>query len=285
MTQGVKWTEERIIEQLASLNKVYIAEIERVKGRRRIKHVCSCGRVIESDMRHCINQEGCMACLSERQRKPFDDVVTAFKNIGLQLLSAECDYTNANSELDCRCTACGWQGTTRYGYVQQGDRPCKCPDIEMSEQRKGENNPFYGAVGPNRGKTGSDHPAWKPDRNPRERELERDGIEYEQWRTAVLSRDNFTCQCCGKRGIELRVHHLFPYSLHKSLRYVVDNGIVLCTDCHDQYTEQGFHKIWGTRNNTPFQFWAYVDWRREQLGIYDVNDVKEVTYGGEKAVG
>ena len=53
---------------------------------------------------------------------------------------------------------------------------------------------------------------------------------YSSRRKAVLHRDNYTCQCCGKRNCRLEVHHI---------KFRRDGGtddeenlITLCEDCH-----------------------------------------------------
>ena len=56
--------------------------------------------------------------------------------------------------------------------------------------------------------------------------------EYIVWRTAVFVRDDYTCQICGKRGIELQADHIKPWSTHPELRYAIDNGRTLCVSCH-----------------------------------------------------
>jgi 5-methylcytosine-specific restriction endonuclease McrA len=68
--------------------------------------------------------------------------------------------------------------------------------------------------------------------NPRRSE------EYRNWRRAVLKRDNYTCQICGrkskKKRIKLTAHHIKSFSEFPSLRYIVKNGITLCEKCHRQ---------------------------------------------------
>ena len=53
---------------------------------------------------------------------------------------------------------------------------------------------------------------------------------YSSRREAVLHRDNYTCQCCGKRHIRLEVHHI----IFRSLGGTNDerNLITLCEKCH-----------------------------------------------------
>ena len=53
---------------------------------------------------------------------------------------------------------------------------------------------------------------------------------YSSRRSAILHRDNYTCQCCGKKNCRLEVHHI----KFKSNGGTDDeeNLITLCEDCH-----------------------------------------------------
>jgi hypothetical protein len=61
---------------------------------------------------------------------------------------------------------------------------------------------------------------------------ERKRSEYRQWRNTIFTRDDFTCQKCRKRGIEINAHHIKPFSKYEKLRYNISNGITLCVECH-----------------------------------------------------
>ena len=54
---------------------------------------------------------------------------------------------------------------------------------------------------------------------------------YSSRREAVLHRDNYTCQCCGKKNCRLEIHHI----KFKSNGGTDDeeNLITLCKECHD----------------------------------------------------
>lgn len=56
--------------------------------------------------------------------------------------------------------------------------------------------------------------------------------EYNQWRKAVFSRDEYTCQSCGQVGGTLNAHHIKRFSIYPDKRLDIENGITLCKDCH-----------------------------------------------------
>jgi hypothetical protein len=70
--------------------------------------------------------------------------------------------------------------------------------------------------------------------------------EYIKWRLAVFTRDNFTCQHCGDKGVQLHADHIKPFALVcrennidskesaiscKAL-WNIKNGQTLCIPCH-----------------------------------------------------
>lgn len=61
---------------------------------------------------------------------------------------------------------------------------------------------------------------------------DRTAPEYKLWRNVVFERDKYTCQACGKRGVVLNAHHIKPWAYFPTLRYDVNNGITLCSECH-----------------------------------------------------
>ena len=54
---------------------------------------------------------------------------------------------------------------------------------------------------------------------------------YSSRRGAVLHRDNYTCQCCGKKNCRLEVHHIVFRSNGGTDNE--ENLITLCKECHD----------------------------------------------------
>ena len=74
----------------------------------------------------------------------------------------------------------------------------------------------------------------------------RESEKYNEWRTQIFIRDNYTCQECKSCGCYLNAHHINP--LHKILKennitnfeeallcselWDISNGKTLCEECH-----------------------------------------------------
>lgn len=119
----------------------------------------------------------------------------------------------------------------------------KCKSKHQKEILIGKNNPNFG-------NTGSKNPLWNPERTDEERSGIRAIPGYKKFVCDVIKRDNYTCQCCGKkiRG-DGKIHHLDGYNWCKEKRTDINNGITLCNNCHEN-----FHKIYGRGNNTKEQY-------------------------------
>lgn len=58
-------------------------------------------------------------------------------------------------------------------------------------------------------------------------------------RVNVLIRDNYTCQICGLHDEEImEVDHIRPQALAPELKYMIDNMVTLCPNCHRRKTNR-----------------------------------------------
>jgi len=60
----------------------------------------------------------------------------------------------------------------------------------------------------------------------------RNSTEMKEWKKEVFKRDDYTCQMCRKRGVEIQADHIKPFVLFPELRFDLDNGRTLCVPCH-----------------------------------------------------
>jgi len=93
--------------------------------------------------------------------------------------------------------------------------------------------------------SGKKNPNWKGGITPLELKI-RHSFKYRQWRSDVFTRDDFTCQECNRRGIELNAHHIESFALILELNDIktfnqavnceelwnINNGITFCKKCH-----------------------------------------------------
>ena len=106
---------------------------------------------------------------------------------------------------------------------------------------------------------------WNSEKTDNERMIGRDYPEYNDFVKRVLKRDNYTCQCCGKKSDKgMVVHHLDGYDWCKEKRTNDTNGVALCHNCH-----QNFHLKYGYGNNTQCQYEEWIGHTTLSLEIYN----------------
>jgi len=57
--------------------------------------------------------------------------------------------------------------------------------------------------------------------------------EYNLWKNRVFERDKHKCRICSETNL-LFVHHIKSFKRYPNLRINIDNGIILCYDCHQK---------------------------------------------------
>lgn len=65
-----------------------------------------------------------------------------------------------------------------------------------------------------------------------QRTSDRVSERYKSWRLQVYERDNFSCVCCRETGDNLEAHHILSFAQYPQYRFVIENGVTLCQDCH-----------------------------------------------------
>ncbi len=82
-----------------------------------------------------------------------------------------------------------------------------------------------------------------------EGQLIRSSAAYQEWRLAVFTRDDYTCQHCQVRGVVLHADHIKPFAYYPELRLDVNNGRTLCVECHKKTDTYKAKARWSNSNN------------------------------------
>jgi len=200
----------------------------------RIKRICqSCGKNFEVEKFQVDNGQGKFCshqCMFDSRKirtnikcpnckKTFSAQIFKIKlNKKHIFCSLKCfrEYTKGLVTLICK--NCGKEYKTYRSHIKYRGSSC-CSKKCLIEYYSGKNNHFWkGGV-----------KFWK--------RRDTSSLQHKQWREAVFTRDNWTCQRCdarSKAGSPLIIypHHIKFYAKYPKLRYEVDNGITLCEECH-----------------------------------------------------
>jgi 5-methylcytosine-specific restriction endonuclease McrA len=134
--------------------------------------------------------------------------------------------------------ACGkeFSNPPSWAYKKSCSRACS------NLARKGKTSPMKGKHhtpeakaklrAAHLGRRGEAHWNYKGYNGRTERKIAMAQDEYVQWRKAIFTKDDYTCQGCSVRGGYLEADHIQPWALFPELRYNVDNGRTLCRPCH-----------------------------------------------------
>mgnify|MGYP001558894057 CR=1 FL=1 len=90
---------------------------------------------------------------------------------------------------------------------------------------------------PQHWKPGKDHPYWKGGKYRLDKKT-RHSYEYAEWRKIVIERDK-KCVICGSYE-KLQVDHIKSFRSFPELRFDINNGRVLCFNCHRKTPSYGF---------------------------------------------
>lgn len=107
-----------------------------------------------------------------------------------------------------------------------------------------------------KGMSGDKNPNWKGGISSIKKVI-RECFKYRQWHSDILTRDDYTCQFCFKRGGDIEVDHIKTFAdilkennistLEEALKceelWNINNGRILCKPCH-----QTTFKFYGNQN-------------------------------------
>jgi hypothetical protein len=78
--------------------------------------------------------------------------------------------------------------------------------------------------------SGPNNPAWKGGVST-ENKIERTKFR-KMMQKLIFERDDYTCQICGIRGVDLQVDHIQSWAEYVELRFNINNCRTLCKKCH-----------------------------------------------------
>lgn len=125
--------------------------------------------------------------------------------------------------------------------ISKSKKGVLCPNGSLA--KRGDKHPMYGkkqTIESNFERSyalsGANCHFWKGGITPINKIIRR-GILYRMWRKSVFERDNYTCQECriksgNGKAVYLEAHHIKSFAKYLELRFIVDNGITYCKECH-----------------------------------------------------
>ena len=236
---------ERLIENALKLNlKAEFTIEENTYINRRSKLNFSCTQNEEhgiqpksySDIQNGYKCKVCARESIDQRLHDYETVKSEYENHGFTLL--EDTYKSMGTPMKCICNEHPEVIQYKSFNMILDNRKCYLCSIPLQQETKRMNKQITKINIPHRTKS--------PD--------------YNKWRMAVMKRDGMMCQCCkGISNGTLEVHHILNWSSHPELRFDIDNGITLCTYCHNINIPHSFHSIYGTYNNTRQQIEEYIN--------------------------
>ncbi len=191
-----------------------------------------------------IHNHGCPECSKrkrgDKRRKTTEQFIEELNKINpnIEVIG---EYKGAREPILVKCKIDGHKWSPiAYSLIDKNNRGCpQCGVKSISEHMKIRMKGLF---------VGEKNPNWNPNLTDEERNEKRDTQEHVNWRNEVFKRDDYTCQCCGKRGGKLNAHHIFSFKKYIDLRLDINNGITLCKECHKR-----FHKKYGNKGRNTLK--------------------------------
>lgn len=204
-----------------------------------LDYICICGNKSKIQYANFVKGVRCKGCPSKRKYTE-QNLKVIIENFNGKYISQTGIDIDDRVRFICHC---GNDSDKSIRSLVETKRCNKCSHESFIDKVSGENNSN-----------------WNYELTNEQREENRDFPEYQQWRRSVFERDNYTCQCCKKKGITLNAHHKDGYHWCVERRLDVDNGITLCDDCH-----KDFHRVYGVRNNTEIEITNYLTSKTSEI--------------------
>jgi len=209
---------------------------------------CDCGNVVEKRGKELKSGliKSC-GCLLLKYNIPLRNNLIGKKYNFLFVLNREKNNKNG-VYYRCKCDCGNETVAVSYKIIRGWIKSCGC--LRENVARKN-------AIKRNKQMSGINHPRWRFDLTDKDRD-ENSHRNYNpklwRWRNKIYKRDNYTCKKCGNnRGGNLIAHHIYSWNDHPKLRFVTNNGITLCEDCH-----KNFHHKYGLGNNNKKQWNEFI---------------------------
>lgn len=219
----------------------------------KVDFVCNCcgkicNRSINTVAGHDISEYICNDCSLQKMRNARFDLtgqkfgkwtVLTFDKEKSNKLHGK-DMKRRRSYWICQCECGTIKSVFQDGLISGASKSCGCIPAEMARSRTGEKNPSY-----------------NPNLTDEDRMKRRYIDGYKEWRDEVKRQANYTCDCCGQWGGDLRSHHLNSYKYFPNQRLDVTNGVCLCSNCHSKFHKHmGGNGVKCTRND-------YFTWKEK----------------------
>jgi len=85
--------------------------------------------------------------------------------------------------------------------------------------------------------------------------------QHDEWAKLVKKRDGHKCQICGRKSKWNHAHHIDGYDWFVAGRYIISNGVTLCSGMGKNGKRKGchnrFHDMYGRGRNTKWQYDAF----------------------------
>ena len=214
-----------------------------------------CNRSINTVVNHDIDEYVCSDCAIQEQHDNSIDLVgqTFTYWTVLHFDEEKARASRRRKYWVCQCKCGKIESVLQDTLLNGTSKSCGCYAKEiLSERFIGENNPSY-----------------NPNLTDEDRISRRYINGYKEWRDEVKRKANYTCDCCGQWGGDLRSHHLNCFKDFPTQRLDITNGVCLCNHCHSE-----FHSYMGG-NSVKCTSDDYYKWK--QLKQEEFNEHKDST--------